>query len=99
MHCYHVYILSNHKNISLYIGVTNDLQRRMYEHKNELYPGFTKKYKLKKLVYYEEYQYINDARKRERQLKNWRREWKENLIRKENPDFRALSAEWFNAED
>ncbi len=76
----------------LYIGITNNLQRRVYEHKNELIEGFSKKYKCKKLVYFEEYKNINQAIEREKQLKKWRREKKEWLIKKMNPQFKDLSA-------
>ena len=69
-HQYYVYILSNKKNGTLYIGVTNDLERRMIEHKNKLVEGFTSKYNLNKLMYFESFQYVNDAIKREKQLKN-----------------------------
>ena len=88
---YFVYILTNKINTVFYIGVTDDLKRRLYEHKNELIDGFTKKYKLKKLVYFEEYQDINEAIKREKQLKNWHRDWKINLIKSKNPIFKDLS--------
>ncbi len=88
---YYIYILTNFKNTVLYIGVTNDLDRRILEHKNELIEGFTKKYKLKKLVYFEECSQIEDVIIREKQLKNWHREWKINLIKTTNPDFKDLS--------
>jgi Predicted endonuclease containing a URI domain len=88
---YYVYILTNKRNTVFYIGVTDDLKRRLYEHKNELIEGFTKKYQLKKLVYFEEYQNINEAIKREKQLKNWHRGWKINLIKNKNPTFKNLS--------
>ena len=92
---YYVYILTNYKNKTLYIGVTNNIERRVYEHKNGLIEGFSKKYKLKKLIYYEEFKYINDALMREKQLKNWHREWKLNLIKDMNPDFNDLAEEWY----
>ncbi len=76
---YFVYILSNNSK-TLYVGVTNDLERRLYEHKNKLIKGFTKKYNLNKLVYYEVSNDINSAIAREKQLKKWHREWKINLI-------------------
>ena len=91
---YYVYILTNKRNTVFYIGVTDDLKRRLYEHKNELIEGFTKKYQLKKLVYFEEYQNINEAIKREKQLKNWHRGWKINLIKNKNPTFKDLSGDW-----
>ena len=93
---YYIYILTNIKNITLYIGITNNLERRIYEHKNELVDGFSKKYKLKKLVYYEEFKYIKDALAREKQLKNWHREWKINLIKQMNPELKDLAKDWYN---
>jgi len=87
---YYVYIITNNRK-TLYIGVTNDLERRMYEHKHKLIEGFSKKYNLTKLVYYEIYNNINDAIKREKQLKNWQREWKIKLIENMNPEWRDLS--------
>ena len=91
---YYVYILTTENNSVIYIGVTNDLQRRLKEHKNEQIDGFTKKYHIHKLVYFEKYNDINTAIKREKQLKNWHREWKINLIKENNPDFRDLSLDW-----
>ena len=85
-HQYYVYILSNLKNGTLYIGMTNDLERRMFEHKNKLIEGFSKNYNLDKLVYFEQFQYVNDAIKREKQLKNWNRKWKIDLIEGDNND-------------
>ena len=68
IHQYYIYILSNKKNGTLYIGVTNDLERRMFEHKKKLVDGFTKKYGLNKLMYFESFQYVNDAIKREKNM-------------------------------
>lgn len=82
--------MTNEKNTSFYIGVTNDIIRRVYEHKNDLIDGFTKRYRLHKLVYVEQTELLTDAIAREKQLKNWHRDWKINLIRKINPDFRDL---------
>ena len=73
---YYVYILTNKTNKVLYIGVTNNLIRRMYEHKNKLVDGFTKKYNLMKLVHFETTTDIHSALVREKQLKNWHRNWK-----------------------
>ncbi|HBI97112.1 MAG: Excinuclease ABC C subunit domain protein [Candidatus Falkowbacteria bacterium GW2011_GWC2_38_22] len=85
-HAYYVYILSCKRNSVLYIGVTNNLFSRIFQHKLHINPeSFTAKYKTTKLVYYEEYQYIQDAILREKQMKKWNREWKDNLIKKENP--------------
>ena len=75
-----VYILTNYKNSVLYIGVTSNLVKRIYEHKFKLDDSFTKKYNLAKLVYYEVFDDIKSAIEREKQLKNWHREWKINLI-------------------
>ena len=82
---------TNYANTTLYIGITNNLERRIYEHKNGLIEGFSKRYNLKKLVYFEECSEILVAIAREKQLKNWHREWKVNLIRKRNPGFKDLS--------
>ena len=94
MNKYYVYILANKTNSVLYIGVTNDLKRRLYEHKNKLVEGFTEKYNVNKLVYFEETSDITSAIQREKNLKKWRRQWKEDLIKKLNPDFKDLSSEW-----
>ncbi len=94
MNQYYVYILRNKTNTVLYIGVTVNIQRRIYEHKNELLEGFTKKYHVHYLVYYEMYQNIKDAIAREKQLKGWTRIKKVNLIESMNPMWRDLSEEW-----
>jgi putative endonuclease len=75
----------------LYIGVTNDLQRRLYEHKNKMLDGFSKRYNIDKLVHYEEFRNVEDAIAREKQLKGWTRLKKDNLITANNPDWRELS--------
>ena len=95
-HQYYVYILSNKKNGTLYIGMTNDMERRAFEHKNQLVEGFTKKYKLDKLVYFESYQYVNDAILREKRMKKWKRRWKINLIVEENPSWEDLAKDWYD---
>ena len=87
---YYVYILASKKNGTLYLGVTNDLLRRSWEHKNKIFKGFTDKYDINKLVYYEIYSNINEAINRESQLKNWKREWKLKLIEKENKNWNDL---------
>jgi len=94
IHQYYLYLLSNKYNGTLYIGVANDLERRMFEHKNELVEGFTKQYGLKRLVYFETYQYVNDAIKREKNMKKWNRQWKISLIEKDNPNWSDLSKDW-----
>ena len=87
---YAVYILSSQKNGTLYIGVTNDLLRRVYEHKEKSTKGFTKEYKINQLVYYETYDDIDTAIAREKYLKKWKRKWKLNLIERINPDWEDL---------
>jgi putative endonuclease len=88
---YYIYILTNKSNKVIYIGVTNDLERRMFEHKNKLVEGFTKRYNLMKLVYYEVTEDVESAISREKQLKNWHRDWKINLINQFNPEWEDLS--------
>ncbi|HEY2135510.1 MAG TPA: GIY-YIG nuclease family protein [Xanthobacteraceae bacterium] len=88
-----VYILASGRNGTLYVGVTNDLARRMTEHKAKLVPGFTRTYGVDKLVYVEEYASILEARAREHALKRWRRAWKIELIENDNPHWRDLSGE------
>ena len=95
MNEYYVYIITNKRNTVLYVGVTNDLKRRMYEHKNKLIEGFSKKYNLSKLVYFEQTNDIYTAINREKQLKKWRREKKEWLINQMNPQWDDLSKDWF----
>ena len=85
MKTYYVYILASKRNGTLYCGVTNDLIRRVYEHKNDLVDGFTKKYKVHKLVYYEECGSIESAIEREKDIKRWYRRWKLELIEGTNP--------------
>ena len=87
---YYVYILTNKINTVLYIGVTNNLIKRVYQHKTKVVTGFTEKYNVSKLVYYEIYNDINTAVTREKQLKGWNRNWKIRLIEKENKDWQDL---------
>ena len=87
---YYVYVLARKRNGTLYIGVTSDLVRRVYEHKSDLVDGFTKKYGVHKLVYYEESDSIDSAIAREKQLKKWNRAWKIRLVEKVNPVWRDL---------
>ncbi len=82
-----IYILSNKKNGTLYIGVTSNLVQRIWQHKNRVNQGFSTKYNLDKLVYYEIITDIKDAILREKQLKKWRRQWKLNLINEQNPNW------------
>lgn len=88
---YFVYILTNVTNKVLYIGITNDIIRRTYEHKNKLIDGFTKKYNLTKLVYFEEFLNVNDAIAAEKKIKGWLRIKKIKLIESRNPEWRDLS--------
>jgi len=88
---YFVYLLTNWNNQVMYVGVTNDLRRRVYEHKNKLAAGFTAKYNLNKLVYFEETTDVNAAIAREKEIKKWRREKKDSLVEKMNPDWQDLS--------
>lgn len=81
---------TNKNNSVFYIGVTCDLEKRIWQHKNKITEGFTKKYNINKLVYLEYFENINEAIAREKQLKNWHRIWKINLIKKENPTFQDL---------
>jgi len=87
---YYVYILASKKNGTLYIGITNNLVRRVYEHKEGLVEGFTKKYNVKNLVYYEIHNSVYEAIKREKALKKWLRKWKIELIEKMNPTWKDL---------
>ena len=90
MNNFYVYLLSNTHHTVFYTGFTNDLARRVYEHKHQLLPGFTKKYNCHKLLYYEEFTDAAGALHREQQLKRYKREWKENLINSINPGWKDL---------
>ncbi len=90
MRNYYVYILASQRNGTLYIGVTNDLIKRVWQHKNKVADGFTKKYGVDKLVYFETTESIESAITREKQLKKWNRSWKLQLIEKDNPDWNDL---------
>jgi putative endonuclease len=92
---YYIYILTNKKDGILYIGVTNNLERRIYEHKQGIVEGFSKKYNLKKLVYFEETKDVKSAIAREKCLKKWNREWKLKLIEKKNPNWKDLASKFF----
>jgi len=91
---YAVYILTNYNETTFYIGVTGDLQKRIWEHKNKVVEGFTQKYNVDRLVYYEVTKDVESALNREKQLKCWHRQWKINLIKKVNPEFKDLSENW-----
>ncbi len=86
----YIYILTNKNHTVLYIGVTSDRFKRIYEHKNHLVDGFTKKYKVSKLVYYEQFSEIITAIQREKQIKKWNRSWKIDLIEKLNSEWKDL---------
>ena len=86
----YVYIMSNKRDGTLYIGVTANLSRRIWEHRESIIAGFTRRYGLKRLVYYESYDDIRDALQREKNLKHWPREWKLALIQQMNPDWEDL---------
>ena len=90
---YYVYILTNWNNRVLYIGITNNLQRRLYEHKHKLIEGFSSKYNLNKRVYFETFEESLLAIAREKELKKWRRQKKDDLIKTLNPEWKDLSAE------
>ncbi len=93
-HNYSVYMIAS-RSRALYIGMTNDLHRRVWEHKNDLIDGFTKQYKCHRLVYYESFEDVNKAIDREKQLKRWNRAKKEWLIAQRNPTWEDLAAEWY----
>ncbi|NOX88024.1 MAG: GIY-YIG nuclease family protein [Calditrichaeota bacterium] len=86
-----VYIMTNWNNKVMYVGVTNNLVRRVYEHKNKLIDGFTQKYNINKLVYYEVFMDVRYAIEREKQIKKWRREKKNKLVNTKNPEWKDLS--------
>lgn len=90
MNYHYIYILTNQRNGTLYIGVTTDLKRRIWEHKNKQLEGFTKKYGIGTLVYFEVYEDYWEAANREKRMKKWNRDWKIELIEKNNPDWRDL---------
>jgi putative endonuclease len=87
---YHVYMLASGRHGTLYIGVTNDLARRMSEHQAKTMPGFTVQYDVTRLVWYEDYERIDEAIAREKSLKKWRRDWKIRLIEEMNPEWEDL---------
>jgi putative endonuclease len=87
---FYVYILASKRNGTLYVGVTSDLTQRVWQHKSKLVGGFTKKYGVDKLVYYEVHREANSAITREKQIKKWRRAWKVRLIEEGNPDWKDL---------
>ncbi len=86
----YTYITSNKNRTVLYIGVTSELKKRIWKHKNKVYESFSKRYNVYDLMYYETFDRIIDAIKREKQLKNWKKEWKWDLIKKNNPELKDL---------
>ena len=92
-----VYILASKPWGTLYTGVTSDLEARVYQHREGLFEGFTKRYGVKTLVYFEQHGNADSAIRREKRIKKWPRVWKINLIRTGNPDWRDLSADWYPA--
>ena len=88
---YYVYILTNKSNTTLYVGITNDIVRRMQEHKAGTLDGFTKRYQVNKLVYFEEFTNVDQAISREKQIKSWRREKKDELIKHQNSELKDYS--------
>ena len=87
---YYVYILASQQNGTLYVGVTNDLVRRVHEHRTDAVEGFTQKHQVHNLVYFEETENVENAIKREKSIKKWSRDWKRNLIERTNPHWRDL---------
>lgn len=93
---FYVYILASKKEGVLYVGVTNDLERRIFEHKAKINEGFTSKYNVGKLMYFEVFNSIEEAILIEKRMKKWKREWKVNLIIENNPEWKDLSRDWNN---
>src|SRR4030042_2943840 len=96
MKCYYVYILTNKMNSVNYTGITNNLERRIWEHKNNFNPdSFTARYNVHKLIYYEEFSNVNDAIAREKQIKGLSRQKKFNLVKEQNPQLNDLAEDWY----
>ena len=91
---YYVYLLTNWNNKVIYVGITNDLRRRLFEHKSKLVKGFTEKYNIYKLIYYESTSDVESAIGREKEIKKWRREKKNKLVETTNPEWKDLSIGW-----
>lgn len=92
---FYIYILASRRNGTLYIGMTSNLKGRVWQHKNKIYEGFTKRYGVDKLVYYEVHLGPNEAIRREKNVKAWKRKWKLELIEKNNPNWIDLSKDWY----
>lgn len=99
VHQYYVYIITNKRNGTLYIGVTNNLERRVFEHKSGAVKGFSQKYGLGKLIYFETHQDVSNAILREKRLKKWKRQWKIDLIERANPNWIDLTHNWYKEMD
>jgi putative endonuclease len=95
VHQYYVYMMANRRKTVLYTGVTNSLERRVWQHKTKALPGFTKRYNCDQLVYYEIYEDVNQAIERETQIKSWRREKKDALVESLNAPWNDLAADWY----
>ena len=95
MKTYHIYLITNKNNKVLYTGITSNLERRIYEHKNKLVEGFTKTYNCTKLVHLEECNNVTDAIAREKQIKGWKRDRKNELVESINPEWNDLSEDWY----
>ena len=91
---FYVYIMASQRNGTLYIGLTNELERRVSEHKDKILDGFTARYNVDQLVYYETFETYSEAFERERRLKKWKRDWILKLIESENPEWKDLVAGW-----
>ena len=98
MRRYYVYVMASKSRV-LYVGVTNDIRRRVWEHKNDITPGFTSKYRIHRLVYFESFKYVGNAIAREKRIKGWLREKKVALIRSANPTWEDLSEQWFDGKE
>jgi putative endonuclease len=98
MKTYYVYILTNWNDKVMYIGVTSDLEKRLYQHKNKMAAGFTQKYNVHKLVYVEHTNDVRSAIEREKEIKKWRREKKNRLVESKNPEWKDISLEWMGSE-
>ena len=96
MHDYYVYIMTNRKNGVLYTGITNDIRRRVWEHKQKVIAGFTSRYNITQLVYLETTADVNAAIRREKQIKTWRRSKKVALIEEANPGWKDLGEDWYD---
>ena len=95
-HKYYVYIFTNKNNAVMYVGMTNNLERRLFEHNNKLIDGFTKRYKIYKLVYFEESNLVDVVLNREKEIKKWRREKKNKLVETMNPNWDDLGLQWLS---